>query len=171
MVVPSYKYVTILKPGVANPADLPETRIASLLRYSPEEQHRVRVRGTLTLVDAGGAAFIEDSTAGIRVGATLPANLQAGDEGEAAGLAVPGALSPILQHAAVRRLGPPTPLCSPDATAEDAIAGTCDSQLVRMEATLVDHVATLADQRLVVQAGDLLFPPPLPDERQTKDRP
>ena len=171
MVVPSYKYVTILKPGVANPADLPETRIASLLRYSPEEQHRVRVRGTLTLVDAGGAAFIEDSTAGIRVEATLPANLQPGDEVEAAGLAVPGALSPILQHAVVRRIGPGTPIVPPDTTAEDAIAGTCDSQLVRMEATLVDHVATLADQRLVVQAGDLLFHAHLPYERKAMEWP
>src|ERR1019366_7097921 len=40
--------------GVANTADIPETRISSLLQYSPEERHRVRVRGTLTLVDPNG---------------------------------------------------------------------------------------------------------------------
>src|ERR1019366_2441326 len=118
--VPGARYVTILKPGVANPADIPETRISSLLQYSPEERHRVRVRGTLTLVDPSGTAFVEDSTAGMRVEVALPADVHPGDEVEAAGLAVPGALSPILQHAVVRRLGPGAPIVPPDTSAEDA---------------------------------------------------
>src|ERR1035438_5569345 len=97
MVVPGWRYVTILKPGIANTADIPETRISSLLQSSPEEQHRVRVRGTLTLADAGAGSFVEDSTAGIRVGATLPADIHPGDAVEAAGLAVPAAAPPGLQ--------------------------------------------------------------------------
>jgi signal transduction histidine kinase/DNA-binding response OmpR family regulator len=170
MLVPSWKYVTILKPGFANTEDIPEKRISSLLQYSPEEVHRVRVRGTLTLVDTT-AVFVEDSTAGIRVEAVLPADVHLGDEVEADGLAVPGALSPILQHANLRRIGPGTPLHPQDISADDALSGACDSQLVRMEATVVDHVSTLADQRLVVQAGDLLFNAHLPYERKAMEWP
>ena len=64
---PSWKYVTILTPGVVNTADIPETPISRLLQYSFQERRRVRVRGTLTLVDPSGLAFVEDSTAGIQV--------------------------------------------------------------------------------------------------------
>ena len=164
--VPSWKYVTILKPGVANVADIPETRISSLMQYSPEEQHRVRVRGTLTLVDPDGTAFVEDSTAGLRIQVALPEEIQAGDEVEAVGLPVPGPFSAILQNAVVRRVGRAAPLNPPDVSAEDALAGACDSQLARIEATVVDHLSTLADQRLVMQAGDLLFNARLPYERK-----
>src|ERR1035441_9878193 len=112
-----------LKPGVANTADIPETRISSLLQYSPEERHRVRVRGTLTLVDPNGAAFLEDSTAGLRVQATLPGDLHPGDEVEAVGRPVPGPFSVILKNVEVRKLGRAAPLSPPDASAEDALTG------------------------------------------------
>ena len=171
MAVPSWKYVTILRPGFANTQDIPESRISSLLQYSPEDLHRVHIRGTLTLVAPGGAAFVEDSTAGIRVEGDLPADIHPGDEVEADGLAVPGVFSPILQHARLRRIGRGAPLNPQDTTAEDALAGVCDSRLVRMEATVVDHVSTLADQRLVVQAGDLLFDAHLPYERKAMEWP
>jgi signal transduction histidine kinase/CheY-like chemotaxis protein len=166
MFVPSWKYVTILKPGETNVADIPESRVSSVMQYSPEERHRVRVRGTLTLVDKSGTAFLEDSTAGLRVQSVVPPNIHPGDEVEAVGLPVPGPFSAVLQNATLRRLGPAAPLSPPDASAEDALSGTYDSELVSMEATVVDHVSTLADQRLVLQAGDLLFNAHLPYERK-----
>jgi signal transduction histidine kinase/CheY-like chemotaxis protein len=164
MFVPSWRNIAILTPGAAAVADIPESRISSLMQYSPEERHRVRIRGTLTLVDPGGAAYVEDSTAGLRVEATLPKDVRPGDAVEAVGMAVPGPFSPILQHAEMRRTGRAPLLNPPDTTAEDALAGKCDSQLARLEATVVDHVSTLADQRLVVQAGDVLFNAHLPYE-------
>jgi signal transduction histidine kinase/CheY-like chemotaxis protein len=171
VLVPDWRYVTILKPGVSNPADIPVARISSLLQYSPEERHRVRVRGTLTVVDSSGSAYIEDSTAGLRVQAALPGDVRPGDEVEAVGLPVPGTFSVLLQHAVLRRLGRAPPLDPPDVSAEDALAGACDSQLARIEATVVDHLSTLADQRLVMQAGDILFNARLPYERKAMDWP
>jgi len=164
--VPYWKYVTILKPGVENTKDIPEARISSLLQYSPGERHRVRVRGTLTLVDPDGDAFMQDSTGGLRVQATLPADVHPGDEVEAVGLPVPGAFSATLNNATLRRIGLAAPLAPPDTTVEEALAGGCDSQLARMEATLVDYRSTFSDQVLVVQAGDLLFNAHLPYERK-----
>jgi signal transduction histidine kinase/CheY-like chemotaxis protein len=169
--VPGARYVTILKPGVANPADIPETRISSLLQYSPEERHRVRVRGTLTLVDPNGTAFLEDSTAGLRVQAKLSGDIHPGDEVEVVGLPVPGPFSVIMQNAQVRRIGRAAPLSPPDGSAEDALTGAYDSQLVRIEAKVVDHLSTLVDQVLVVQAGDLLFNAHLPYERKAMEWP
>jgi len=169
--VPSAAYVTILSPGVSNPADIPETRISSLLQYSPEERHRVRVRGTLTLVSAGGSAYVEDSTAGVQVEAVLPAGISPGDEVEAIGMPVPGVFSVVLQHAVVRRLGRAAPIDPPEVAAEDALAGACDAQLARIEATVVDHISALADQRLVMQSGDVLFHAHLPYVRKAFDWP
>jgi signal transduction histidine kinase/DNA-binding response OmpR family regulator len=166
LLVPSAKYVAILRPGVTDTADIPETRISSLLQYSPGEKHRVRVRGTLTVADPAGTAFVEDSTAGLQVKATLSGNIHPGDEVEAIGLPVHGQFSAILQNAVVRRLGPAGSVSPQDASAEDALAGTYDSQLVRVEATMVDHLSTLSDQVLVVQAGDIRFNAHLPYERK-----
>ena len=166
MFVPGGRYVTILRPGVANVADIPETRISSLMQYSPEERHRVRVRGTLTLADRGGSAFIEDFTGGLRVEAAIPAEIRLGDEVEAVGVPAPGAFSAILQHAVVRRMGRTAPLIAPDVPAEDALAGIYDSELVSIEATVVDHLSKFADEVLVVQAGDLRFNAHLPYARK-----
>ncbi|HEY1219016.1 MAG: response regulator [Bryobacteraceae bacterium] len=166
MFVPSWRNVAILTPGVANTADIPVTLVSSLMQYSSKERHRVRVRGTLTLVDPGGAAYMEDSAAGLRVEATLPEGIRPGDAVEAVGMPFPGPFSPILQHAEVRRLGRATPINPPEVTAEDALAGACDSQLARVEATLVDHLSTLADQQLMMRAGDLVFNAHLPYERK-----
>jgi signal transduction histidine kinase/CheY-like chemotaxis protein len=165
LMVPSWRYVTILEPAAANAEDLPKTPIASLMHYSREERQHARVRGVVTLVDASGA-YLEDSTAGLRVEAALTAGIRPGDEVEAVGLPVPGPFSPVLQHAVIRRVGHATPINPPDTAAEDALAGTCDSQLARVEATVVEHVSTFTDQRLVMQAGDMLFSAHLPYQRK-----
>jgi signal transduction histidine kinase/DNA-binding response OmpR family regulator len=163
LMVPGSQHVTILEPGDGSAADIPQVPVSSLLQYSHEERHRVRVRGTVTLTDSQGA-YVEDSTAGLRIEAALPAGIRPGDEVEAAGMPVSGPFSPILQHAVVRRVGEAAPLDPPDIAAEDALTGACDSQLARLEATVVDHFPTLTDQRLVMQAGDLLFDAHLPYE-------
>ena len=165
LMVPKWRNVTVIEPAAANAADIPKSSISNLMQYSPEERRRVRVRGVVTLVDPGGA-FVEDAKAGLRVEAAMPAGIRPGDEVEAVGMPAPGPFSPILQHAVVRRLGSTTPLNPLDSTAEDAMAGSCDSQLARLEATVVDHVSTLTDQRLMMQAGDLLFSAHFPYERK-----
>jgi signal transduction histidine kinase/DNA-binding response OmpR family regulator len=165
LMVPSWRYVTILEPAAANAADLPRIPIANLMQYSREERHRARVRGAVTLVDADGA-YVEDAAAGLRVEAALTAGIRPGDEVEAVGIPLAGPYSPVLQHAVMRRVGHAAPINPPDIAAEDALAGACDSQLARIEATVVDHVSTFADQRLVMQAGDVLFSAHLPYERK-----
>jgi signal transduction histidine kinase/CheY-like chemotaxis protein len=90
---------------------------------------------------------------------------------EAVGRPVPGPFSVILKNVEVRKLGRAVPLSPPDASAEDALTGVYDAQLVHMEGTVVDHLSTLVDQVLVVQAGDLLFNAHLPYERQAMQWP
>jgi signal transduction histidine kinase/CheY-like chemotaxis protein len=163
---PSWRYVTILKPGAVNTADIPETPISSLLQYSLQERHLVRVRGTLTLVDPSGLAFVEDSTAGMQVQSALPEGVHPGDAVEAVGVPVPGPFSAILRDAVLRRTGTAAPLSPASISAQDAIVGAYDSQLVSISARVVDHISTFTDQVLIVQAGDLLFNAHLPYERK-----
>ena len=164
--VPGGRYVTILRPGITNMAEIPETHISNLMQYSPEERHRVRVRGTLTLADPGGAAFVEDLTGGLRFEGAVAAEIRPGDDVEVAGVPAAGAFSAILQHAVLRRMGRAAPLAPADVSAEDALAGVYDSQLVSIEATVVDHLSKFADEVLVVQAGDLRFNAHLPYARK-----
>jgi hypothetical protein len=116
----------------------------------------------------GGAPISKTPRRGCASRPTLDRkDVRPGDAVEAVGMPVPGPFSPSFaaRRNAARRAAPRRSIHRTP-TAEDALAGTCDSQLARLEATVVDHVSTLADQRLVVQAGDMLFNAHLPYERK-----
>jgi signal transduction histidine kinase/CheY-like chemotaxis protein len=167
--VPDRKYVTVVRPGAAGAADIPETAIGSLTQYSPGEAYRARVRGVLTLVAPDGVAYLQDASGGVAVRASATDNLRVGDAVEATGFPVPGPFSAILRYADIRPLGRATPIEPTDVPAEDALSGAYESQLVRIEGSVVDRMGTVTDHVLVIQAGDALFNAHVPYE--SKDRP
>jgi signal transduction histidine kinase/DNA-binding response OmpR family regulator len=166
MFVPDWKYVEVLRPGIARPSDVPETRIGSLMQYSPKDAHRARVRGVLTLVTSGGVAYLQDPSGGVAVQTAGAARLRVGDAVEAAGFPVPGPFSAILRYAELRPLGPASKIEPPDVSAEEALSGAYESQLVSIEGNVVDRMGLLADHVLVIEAGDALFNAHVPYEGQ-----
>ena len=162
--VPNWMSVTILSKGEPALATDSETPIGELLKYATAERHRVRVRGVLTLVTPGGPVYMEDATGGLLVQSAAPGGLSTGDSVEAEGFPVAGSFSPVLQNAEIRRGNHAIRVEPADISAEDALAGGYESQLVRVEGTIVNRLATFAGQSLMVQDGDLAFEAHLPDD-------
>jgi len=164
--VPDWKNVTVLSQAGATLAADSETRIGDLLKYSTAEPHRIRVRGVLTLAPRGGPVYVQDSTGAVQVQTTSPVSLPPGAAVEVVGFPEAGPFSAVLENAEVRRTNRTIRVEAADISADDALAGGYESQLVRMEGTVVNHLDTFADQVLVVEDGDKLFDAHLPYDRK-----
>ena len=83
--------------------------IQSLFQFSPgaHESHRVRVDGTVTYREPGGALYVWDGTAGLLVQTTQPDTLLVGDEVQVVGFPVMGDWTPVLADAIFKRRSAP----------------------------------------------------------------
>jgi PAS domain S-box-containing protein len=142
--------------------------IASLFQFAPKgrESHRVRVDGTVTYRQSGGALYIWDGTAGMLVQTTQPDSLLVGDEVEVVGFPVMGEWTPILADAIFKRVhagAPPAPVTT---TAErEAGADGHDARLVTLEATLLDVVEHDRALTLALMADNVVFNAEVPAPR------
>jgi signal transduction histidine kinase/DNA-binding response OmpR family regulator len=157
--VPSPAYVFVTEPAPADPYSLPVRPINTLMRYTPGENvgHRVRVKGVVTLQQPGGATYIIDHTSGLQIQTLDTIRLEPGDLVDAIGFPASGEYTPVLQHAIFRKIasGPaPVPVLI---TAEEARSGNYYPQIVQIEASLLDRVATATEQVLTLQAGKHVF--------------
>lgn len=104
----SLEDISVLRPGVMEPFNLPITPLDQLLRTTEtrEPGHLVHVRGTVTLVPADGPLALQDSTRGLRVWLREVAQPQRGEEIDVAGFPEPGGYAPILRDAMWQLVGP-----------------------------------------------------------------
>ena len=156
--VPNRKYIKVIEPS-ANALALPLERIRDLLEFSPggKPGHRHRVQGVVTMTHPEGPTYVQGATGGVLVRNHAPAALKTGDVVDAIGFPQAGDFSPGLQDGELTRLrsGPaPQPR---RVSVDESMEGGYDSQLVQIDASLLDRVATQADQTLVMQAGRALF--------------
>jgi len=136
--------------------------IQTLFQFSPDarEAHRVRVDGTVTYRQPGGALYVWDGTGGVLVQTTQPDTLLVGDEVQVVGFPLMGDWTPALGDAIFRRVragAPPAPV--PTTAAREAGADGHDARLVTLEGTLLDVVdqqraltLALIDQNVVFNA-------------------
>jgi signal transduction histidine kinase len=168
---PDLGALTVLTPAPTEPFARPIQPVSSLLQFNPEQdwEHRVHVRGVLTFARAGdGEFFVRDQTGGVYVtsssASTRAGAARVGDEVDVVGFATASSYSPMLEDAEVRPLrrtdDPPAHAIAP----EEAMTGQFDSELVRLEARLVETLRGDAreGQRLLLQAGPYLFTGVLP---------
>jgi signal transduction histidine kinase/CheY-like chemotaxis protein len=155
--VPDAKFIQVDQ--AAERGSTPLRTVGQLLEYSPamSDGQRSRIRGTVTLAHPNGPTYVSDSTGGVLIQNHEPARLRAGDVVEVLGFAQAGAFNPVLRDAEIHKLGifkPPQPLT---VTAEDVLEEGYDSELVRIDALLVDQVNGRGDQSMVLEAGGRLF--------------
>jgi signal transduction histidine kinase/FixJ family two-component response regulator len=157
--VPSPDEVETVSPAPPEPFAAPARAIGSLLRFAPGDRpfHRVRVSGLVTLQQPGGLLFVRDESGGIQVQTTHAEKVRPGDLVEVVGFAELGDYAPVLQDATFRRVGsgPPPPAVA--ITAEEALSGDHQSQLVRVEGRLLDVVVDAQRAVLTLQAGGHTF--------------
>jgi PAS domain S-box-containing protein len=155
-------------PPVSDPFAEPPRPIQSLFQFAPQARvnHRVRIDGTVSYRQPGGALYLWDGTAGVLVQTAQADTLVVGDEVQVVGFPVMGEWTPILEDATFRRVRtgtPPVPL----ATTAEREAGTegHDARLVTLEAQLLDVVDQRRVLYLALLAGNVVFNAEVPAPR------
>jgi Histidine kinase len=158
LVTSGLEMLTVLEPP-PRLSSIPLLPVKALLQFVPGQrwQHQVRVKGIVTYA-SDGELYIRDETGGLPVrGAPNPAAV--GDLIEVAGFAGPGLFTPALEDARVLSRGPGAPAVSPTSiTAEQAVTGRFDGDLVEIDARLLASSGGQEETRLSLQAGPYMFP-------------
>ena len=138
---------------------LPFTPIAQLLQYSPSTNpdSPVRVRGVVTLATPDGPSYIQDSTGAVLISNHRPITLRPGDLVNVLGFAHFVGFSPTLQDAIVTRVTSGAPLAPAHVSADEAFDGGFDSQLIQIDAVLLDRLVNHTGETLMLQTGRTLL--------------
>ena len=158
LLVPHPTDMMIETPAPSHPFDVPTRPIEKLLQFTPSGPygHRVKVSGTV-IYRRDEALYIEDETEGLYVETQQTNSLLPGDQVEVLGFPAKGEYTPMLQDAIFQKTGS-GPLLEPDpVTADEALKGTHDCRLVRIEATVLDRTRYSREQFLVLQSGGFIF--------------
>lgn len=150
--------LTVEFPAPADPFALPTRLIEQLMQFTPNGPygHRVKVRGTV-IYYRENVLYIQDRQEGLYVETVQAGSLLPGDQVEVVGFPTKGDYTPALQDAIFRKVGE-GPLPQPDdVSADDALKGMHDCQLVRITATLLDRARHSREQFLVLQSGGFIF--------------
>jgi signal transduction histidine kinase/CheY-like chemotaxis protein len=156
--VPSPDFVRVLEPAPA-PAMVRPKAISELLRFSAGDAqgHRIRVLGVVTLANPTGPTYIQDSSSGVKIANHAPIRLKPGDAVDVLGFAHAGVFSPEIQDAEITLVAGGRPLEPAVLTVDEALDGAHDSELVRIDAVLVDQPARSSQNLLLLQSGGKLF--------------
>lgn len=138
---------------------LPFTPVAQLLQYSPSSNpdSPVRVRGVVTAAKFGGPTYIQDSTGAVAITNHRPIALRPGDLVNVVGFAHFVGFSPTLQDAVLTKVTSGLPLTPVHVTPDVAFEGSFDSQLIQLDAVLLDRVSNQTGETLMLQTGRTLF--------------
>jgi len=159
VLVPNLADIRIVEPAPADHFTSPVRPIRSIMRASGNGafQHRVRVQGVVTLQRPGRSLFIRDETVGVLVKTTQATTLQNGDRVDVVGFPAMGEYGPILQDAIFRKIGAESPPAAKTVTAEQALVGAFDAELVRITARLIETSLRPGRRILVLQDGKINF--------------
>jgi PAS domain S-box-containing protein len=160
LIIPRREDLVVEKPAPrSDPFGVPTRSIGSLLQFAPEATygHRVKVSGTVICRQDDRALYLQDETEGLYAETSQRGPLQPGDVVEVLGFPIKGEYTPMLQDAVFRKLasGPAPP---PDpVNADEALRGTRDCRLVRIEAIVLNRSQRGREAFLVLQTGTFIF--------------
>lgn len=150
--------IKVLEPAVANPFEMPRTPVQSLLSYSANSQsgHRVRVEGTVTLVEPG-FLYLQDASGGVELRGDTR-SIEVGDDIDALGYpTLVGHYSPVMTDAVFRWKGHSSSVAARSMTADAILEGHEDSTLVTIEGKLLMSLQGPGRKSLVIQSGVRTF--------------
>jgi signal transduction histidine kinase len=141
------------------PESLPFTPIAQLLQYSPTSNpdSPVRVRGVVTSSLPEGPTYIQDSTGAVVISNHRSITLHPGDLVNVIGFAHSAGFSPTLQDAVLTKVASGVSMAPMHVTADEAFEGTFDSQLIQIDAVLLDRITNQTGETLMLQTGRTLL--------------
>jgi len=159
LLVPRAEDLAIEIPAPTHPFDQPARRIEQLLQFVPHGPHgnRVKVSGTVIYRRDDQTLFIENEKEGLLVETRQTGPLLPGDQVEVLGFPAKGEYTPKLEDAIFRKTADGQVPLPENATAVEALKGTYDCRLVRIEATVLNRARTGQEQFLVLQSGGFIF--------------
>lgn len=164
LLFPGPESLKVIESGNPDPFSQPIQAIDSLLRFNPHQrfQHRVHIRGALTLLWPGRMICVEDGTKNLCAETKQTSTLSNGDLVEVVGFPTIGAFTPTLVEALFRPVGGRLEIEVPEITAKEAMDGTHDAQLVSIEAKVIDKSRSEPDPNLTLSSGGFVFSAILP---------
>jgi signal transduction histidine kinase/CheY-like chemotaxis protein len=169
LLFPDRAQVTVEEPAAAHPFSLPIAPVSSLLRFTPKpaSNHRVHIRGTVTLAWPGRMLCIQDGPQGLCAQTDQTTPLGLGAQADVIGFPIIGAFTPTLSYATYETTGFQQPVPSVAVTADQALLGNHDAELVELEGQLVGQDKSASDPNIVLSSQNHVFSAVLPAQSPT----
>jgi PAS domain S-box-containing protein len=158
--VPSLDQVAIFEAPSADPFAVAATPMNAVATFDPNRLagRRVKVQGIVTLRMPGQGFIVQDAAGALRVLTRQTNTTQIGDSVDVLGFPAIGDFSPYLEEAVFRKTGTGALPSTTRTSAEQVLLhGTNDSQLVVLEARLLQSVPRSASPQFVLQDGPVIF--------------
>jgi signal transduction histidine kinase len=164
LLFPDRAQVTVVEPAPAYPFALPISPVSGLLHFTPEppSNHRVHVRGTVTLAWLGRLLCIQDGLQGLCAQTDQTTPLSPGELADVIGFPIIGAFTPTLTSATYEAAGLQRSARPVAVTADQALHGNHDAELVELEGQLVGQDETAGHTNVVLSSQNQVFAAVLP---------
>jgi signal transduction histidine kinase/DNA-binding response OmpR family regulator len=164
MLFASRAQVTVEEPAPAHPFELPVSPVSGLLRYTPNPslQHRVHIRGAVTLAWPGRSLCIRDGARGLCSQTDQTTPLSIGEMVDVIGFPMIGAFTPTLAHATYNARDARQTVAAEVVIAGEALLGNHDASLVALEGQLIGQDESAGDPNIVLASGKYVFSAVLP---------
>ena len=164
--LPGFSAMQVLEAAPADVFKMPTLPIGRLLQWdmAPLLAHRIHVRGRVTLQWPGASICIRDAKQGICAETDQKTRVVNGELIDLAGFARAEGSAPTLTDAVFQSVGSAAP--QPDAplpvTAEQALQGGHESQLIQIDGQLISRDLASPDTTLLLSSGKSVFTAILP---------
>jgi diguanylate cyclase (GGDEF)-like protein len=160
LMAPNLSALQVIEPAPGDPFARPPTPIDRLLHWDQFSAsfHRVHLRGIATLQWPGLSLCIRDATRGICMQTDQNTPVALGSVVDVAGFVGTENNEPVITDAVFRSTGSSQPVAAQSTTADEALIGKRDSELIQIEGRLIGYDLTTSDTTLLLSSGKTLFP-------------
>ena len=159
LMCPGLSAITILEAPPSDPYALPILPVDGLLRWDQvnDSFHRVHLRGRVTLQWPGSSLCIRDATRGICAQTAQNTLVAEGDDVDVVGFVTTENSSPKLTDAVFRRISSDRPVAAVPVTAQQALLGKSDSELIQIDGQLIGREIEASDFAMIISSGGGIF--------------
>jgi signal transduction histidine kinase/ActR/RegA family two-component response regulator len=170
LLFPDRAQVMVVEPAPTRPFTSPVSSASGLLRFNPKpaSNHRVHVRGIVTLAWPGRMLCIQDGSQGLCAQTDQITTLSPGELVDVIGFPIIGAFTPTLTQATYEETGLQGAVPSPTVTTDQALLGNHDAELVELEGQLVGQDDTASDPNIALSFQNHVFSAVLPEQSGTR---
>ncbi len=161
---PGRETIRVEEPSDADPFHSTAQPINALMRFEPDVafRHRAHIRGRVTLFWPGRSICIQDDTQGLCAQTTQSTPVSMGQIVDLLGFPATSDFKPILTDSVFKSTSVLQGETTQFITADQALRGQHDAQLVEIEGKLLGRNQASADPALFLSSGKFVFPVVLP---------